>query len=179
VPSGTPPLYFFQQAPPHIIFQSLEASILHRIRTSHSFEHVSHGFLPTEASCMPVRNARFFRWSCFFNLFLSVLSACFCSLRVSGWSKSTKVFGGLTRSSSSSSCWPKPLATRRLALLLSVLHLLLHVVTSSQQRSHFFRQVNGRLQVTQTLLWTCLPRSRTVFTTFMVENSAGDKGVGM
>ena len=39
----------------------------------------------------------------------------------------------------------------RFSLLLSLLHFLLHVVTSSQHFSHFFLHVNGRLHVTHVL----------------------------
>jgi hypothetical protein len=121
------------------------------MRRSHCFLQVVHSFWPTDASAMPARTFRRSAFAAFFRAFRATLLL-----------SSTEI-DPLSTTAPDSTGPPLPRAFRATLanLRLSELHRLEHVVISSQDRSHFFRQVNGRSQTTQTFCSTFLPRSMT------------------
>ena len=123
--------------------------MVHRISKSTSVSHRSHGFRPTSFGAFPIR---FIRRSCFF-----ALTASLCCIRNAFLSYIIGFGDGDDNDddaevSSESLSFPPPSSWCCLAVDFRLeLQLLLHTVTSSQLRSHFFLQTKGRSHTKQTL----------------------------
>lgn len=161
-PSRTPPLTLVQHFP-HTILQRELSSIWQRTSKSTILEQIKHFFWPTVMSPRPSRFA---------------LAAAFCAFRAA-------LRTAFAAASSRSTVLPTERTAQTVSLsrparakakffslrfsflncfLLLELHRFEQVVTSSQQRSHFLRQVNGRLHDTHTFcgkLPLCTPRVMT------------------